>query len=70
MVQQANNMTIYKVWCEWDMPIIEKDRAYYSTEELADKAISREDWSTVDMTEAEVREGGYVQIIPITVITE
>ena len=37
-------MTIYKIRCEWDMPIAQ---GYYLTKELAEAAIQAEDWSDV-----------------------
>jgi len=61
-------MIIYKVWCEWEMPIFERNNLFM-TEELANKAIEKEDWSLVDMTLEEVKEDNYVQIIEVNLVT-
>ena len=57
-------MKIYKIWCEWDMPIAQ---GYFSTIEKAQKAINDEDWSDCDHTLDEVQSDGLVSIEEIEV---
>jgi len=52
-------MKIYKICCEWDMPIA---NGYFTTKEKAQKAINEEDWSIADSILDEVQENGWVSI--------
>jgi len=58
-------MTIYKIWCEWDMGFSEA----YSTKEKAQEAIDNTDWEGMcDYTLEVVQEDGLVQIEEIEVV--
>ena len=51
-------MTVYKIWCEWDMGFND----VYLTKEAAQKDIDEADWSMCDITLQEAIDEGYVSI--------
>ena len=59
-----DNTKIYKIWCEWEMPVA---HGYYTTKEKAQAAINEEDWSDVEYTLKEVQDDGMVSIEEINI---
>ena len=58
-------MKIYKIECEWEMPLANGN---FKTREKAQKAIDNEEWeSYTDYTLKEVQEDGMVSIVEINV---
>jgi hypothetical protein len=51
-------MTLYKIWCEWDMGFED----LYRTKEAAQKDIDEADWDMCDITLKEAIDEGYVHI--------
>ena len=49
--------TIYKIWCEWEMPDLPRDTCY-TTYDKALKAIHNQDWTDVQSTAEQVLEDG------------
>lgn len=61
--------TIYKIWCEWEMPELE-DNQYFESEKMAEDHINTIDWSLVDLTKEEVLINGNVRIDQIPLVIE
>ena len=58
-------MKIYKIECEWDMPLA---RGFFKTRERAQKAIDDEEWELyTEYTLQEVQKNGMVSILEIDV---
>ena len=58
-------MKIYKIECEWEMPLAQ---GTFKTREKAQKAIDNEEWEAyTEYTLVEVQEDGSVSIVEINV---
>lgn len=56
-------MTLYKIWCEWDMGFNEGDEGVYKSEEERLQALKNVNWEVVDIRNWEQAEDmGFLEL--------